>query len=74
MNADITRYAADDRATDYIRRYYTTTGRIAHPMLAVHTTYDPIVNPNQITKYDVPTSPGCTRGSGRRAGRWCRIR
>ena len=28
---------------DYLRTFHTTTGRIERPLLAVHTTYDPIV-------------------------------
>ena len=39
------RYAADPGALDYLDRYYTPTGRITRPILAIHTTYDPIVSP-----------------------------
>jgi pimeloyl-ACP methyl ester carboxylesterase len=50
VNAAVKRYAADPRAAAYVRSYYTPTGRIAKPMFAVHTSYDPLVPasiPNQ---------------------------
>jgi hypothetical protein len=31
------------KAVEYLRGYYTPTGRIGKPMLAVHTSYDPLV-------------------------------
>ncbi|HTS77544.1 MAG TPA: alpha/beta fold hydrolase [Bryobacteraceae bacterium] len=42
-NAEIARYAADPRAFAYLRNFYTPTGHILHPMLAIHTSYDPLV-------------------------------
>ena len=42
-NAEIARYAADPEALAYLRNFYTPTGRIQHPMLAIHTSYDPLV-------------------------------
>lgn len=45
LNDGAKRYAADPRATEYVRTYYTPTGRLSRPMLAIHTTYDPIVPP-----------------------------
>jgi pimeloyl-ACP methyl ester carboxylesterase len=42
-NAGVKRYAADPKAIDYVRSYYTPTGRILKPMLAIHTSYDPLV-------------------------------
>jgi len=45
LNKGVTRYAADARAAMYVRRYTTPTGRIENPMLAIHTTYDPLVPP-----------------------------
>ena len=45
LNDGVKRYAANPRATEYLRTYYTPTGRLARPMLAIHTTYDPIVPP-----------------------------
>jgi pimeloyl-ACP methyl ester carboxylesterase len=43
VNAGVKRYAADPKALDYIRTYYTPSGRISKPMLAIHTSYDPLV-------------------------------
>lgn len=43
VNRGVKRYAADKPAMDYLRTFHTTTGRIERPLLAVHTTYDPIV-------------------------------
>jgi pimeloyl-ACP methyl ester carboxylesterase len=43
VNAAIPRYAADPKAVAYLRSYYTPNGRIQHPMLAIHTSYDPLV-------------------------------
>ncbi|HLH41063.1 MAG TPA: alpha/beta fold hydrolase [Bryobacteraceae bacterium] len=42
-NAEIKRYAADPKAQAYLQTYYTPTGRIVNPMLAIHTSYDPLV-------------------------------
>jgi pimeloyl-ACP methyl ester carboxylesterase len=42
-NATIARYEADPKAIAYMRQYYTPTGHILRPMLAIHTTYDPLV-------------------------------
>jgi pimeloyl-ACP methyl ester carboxylesterase len=43
LNQGVKRYQADPRAAEYVRTWYTPTGRLSHPMLAVHTTYDPLV-------------------------------
>ena len=43
VNASVKRYAADPRAMGALRNFYTPTGKISKPMLAVHTVYDPIV-------------------------------
>jgi hypothetical protein len=43
LNSAIPRYAADPQALAYLRSNYTPTGRIAKPMLAIHTSYDPLV-------------------------------
>jgi pimeloyl-ACP methyl ester carboxylesterase len=42
-NAEIKRYAGDPKAQLYLRTYYTPTGRILNPMLAIHSSYDPLV-------------------------------
>jgi pimeloyl-ACP methyl ester carboxylesterase len=43
LNKGVKRYAADPGAAEYIRDWYTPTGKLFHPMLAIHTTYDPLV-------------------------------
>lgn len=43
VNEGVKRYAADPKAVAYLRNYYTPTGRVQKPMLAVHTIYDPLV-------------------------------
>ena len=35
--------AAAPRAAEYIRTWYTPTGKLERPLLAIHTTYDPLV-------------------------------
>jgi pimeloyl-ACP methyl ester carboxylesterase len=53
LNAAVPRYAADSKAVDYLRRYYTPTGDIDDPVVAVHTTYDPGVAPELPSRYTV---------------------
>lgn len=43
VNAGVKRYTATPQAIDALRNFYTPTGRIRKPMLAVHTVYDPVV-------------------------------
>jgi pimeloyl-ACP methyl ester carboxylesterase len=43
LNSAIPRYAADPQAVAYLRANYTPTGKISKPMLAIHTSYDPLV-------------------------------
>jgi pimeloyl-ACP methyl ester carboxylesterase len=43
LNAGVKRYAADPKAAAYLKTYYTPSGRVNQPMLAVHTSYDPLV-------------------------------
>jgi pimeloyl-ACP methyl ester carboxylesterase len=42
-NDVIPRYTADPKAVAYLRGYYIPTGRIQNPVLAIHTSYDPLV-------------------------------
>ena len=51
LNDGVHRYAADPRARDYLIHHYTPTGRLTHPMLALHTTYDPRIPGNTLTVY-----------------------
>jgi hypothetical protein len=43
LNDGVKRYAADARAAEYVRNWYTPNGKLSRPMLAIHTTYDPLV-------------------------------
>ncbi len=43
LNDGVKRYAATPRAAEYIRTWYTPTGKLERPLLAIHTTYDPLV-------------------------------
>jgi pimeloyl-ACP methyl ester carboxylesterase len=43
LNDGVKRYAADPRAAEYVRNWYTPTGKLTRPMLAIHTSYDPLV-------------------------------
>jgi hypothetical protein len=43
-------------ARDYLQQYATPTGRIADPMLAIHTTSDNIVLGSDVTAYETPAA------------------
>jgi pimeloyl-ACP methyl ester carboxylesterase len=43
LNDGVTRYTGDVRAAEYIRLYYTPSGHLTRPLLAIHTTYDQLV-------------------------------
>jgi pimeloyl-ACP methyl ester carboxylesterase len=43
LNDGVKRYTADARAAEYIRNWYTPTGKLTKPLLAIHTSYDPLV-------------------------------
>ena len=45
LNDGVVRYKSEPRAAAYLERYYTPTGHLTRPMLAIHTTYDPLVPP-----------------------------
>jgi pimeloyl-ACP methyl ester carboxylesterase len=45
LNDGVRRYAAVPRAVEYLRNWYTPTGRLLRPLLAIHTTQDAIVPP-----------------------------
>lgn len=52
LNRGVKRYAADEKAREYLRQHYTPTGRIADPVLTMHTTYDPLVPGRYVSEYD----------------------
>lgn len=41
LNDGVRRYAGDRQAREYLLRHYTPSGRLSHPMVSLHTTYDP---------------------------------
>ena len=45
VNEHVKRYAADRGALSFVQRYYTPSGHLTKPVLAIHTTYDPLVSP-----------------------------
>ena len=51
LNDNVRRYTADPRAREYLFHHYTPTGQLHHPMLALHTVYDPRIPPNTLTVY-----------------------
>lgn len=52
LNAGVKRYAADPEATQFLVQYYTPTGRLLRPMLALSTTYDTLVDPSLVYAYE----------------------
>jgi pimeloyl-ACP methyl ester carboxylesterase len=56
LNADVRRYAAVPGATDYVTRYYTPTGELKDPVIAIHTTYDAGVPPDLPDFYNTLTA------------------
>jgi pimeloyl-ACP methyl ester carboxylesterase len=52
LNAGVKRYAADPEATQFLVQYYTPTGRLLRPMLALTTTYDTLVDPSRVYAYE----------------------
>ena len=51
LNAGVHRYTASNAVLDYLKTWYTPTGVLDRPMLAVHTTYDPIIPPDTVSQY-----------------------
>jgi pimeloyl-ACP methyl ester carboxylesterase len=52
INRGIKRYAADPQAREYLRQYYTPTGRVSDPVLTLHTTYDQLIPGRYVSAYD----------------------
>jgi pimeloyl-ACP methyl ester carboxylesterase len=62
LNDGVKRYAASDAALGYLKTWYTLTGVLSRPMLAVHTTYDPIIPPESVSVYaDLAQRMGSSR-------------
>jgi pimeloyl-ACP methyl ester carboxylesterase len=55
LNIQVKRYTADPKAVAYIGEYYTPTGGLKRKLLAIHTTYDPLVPAATAAYYDDAT-------------------
>ena len=53
LNRAVSRRAARTAAREYLRQYFSPTGRTSDPVLAVHTTSDPLVLGRDVTEYEV---------------------
>jgi pimeloyl-ACP methyl ester carboxylesterase len=51
LNDGVQRYTAPAAALAYVKTWYTPSGLLLKPTLAVHTTYDPIIPPETIALY-----------------------
>ncbi len=47
----VVRYTADAKATRYLSRWYTPTGRLERPLVALHTSRDPLVPASMAWNY-----------------------
>jgi pimeloyl-ACP methyl ester carboxylesterase len=52
LNDNVRRYTATPSAREYLMQHYTPTGRLQRPMVALHTLYDPVVQPGSLALYD----------------------
>jgi pimeloyl-ACP methyl ester carboxylesterase len=51
LNDGVKRYTASDAALAYLKTWYTPTGVLLEPLLAVHTTYDPLIPSDSVRLY-----------------------
>jgi len=51
LNRSVRRYHADARAVDYLTRWYTPTGKLSRPLLALHDSGDPLVPATGVLEY-----------------------
>jgi alpha-beta hydrolase superfamily lysophospholipase len=51
LNRGIRRYAADPAAAAWLAARFSPSGRVDDPVFAVHTSYDPVVEPDQVDRY-----------------------
>ena len=56
VNRTVKRYASTPAARDYLRQYATPSGRIADPVLTIHTTTDELVLGSDVTADEVPAA------------------
>jgi len=52
LNRGVKRYAAEARAREYLRQHYSPTGRIADPVLTLHTIYDQLIPGRFVSQYE----------------------
>ena len=52
LNRGVKRYTADAKAREYLRQHYSPTGKIADPVLTIHTTYDQLIPGRYVSQYD----------------------
>ena len=52
LNTHVQRYVADSHARDYLLHYYSPTGNLGRPLLAVHTLYDPLIPTETLSLYE----------------------
>lgn len=52
LNDGVKRYAASATALAYLKTWYSPTGILLKPTLAVHTTYDPIIPADSVRLYE----------------------
>lgn len=51
VNDRVERYEAEPGALTYLQQFYTPTGKLTRPVLAIHTSYDPLVSPSIPSDY-----------------------
>jgi pimeloyl-ACP methyl ester carboxylesterase len=51
INDEVKRYVADRPSAAYLVKYYTPDGALRHPLLAIRTTYDPLIPAWVANKY-----------------------
>ena len=51
LNDGVKRYTGDEAARRYLVAHYTPSGRMTRPMLALHTTYDPLIPGTTLALY-----------------------
>jgi pimeloyl-ACP methyl ester carboxylesterase len=56
VNRVVRRYSANAAAREYVRLYFTPTGRITDPVLTIHTTSDQLVLGTDVTAYELPAA------------------
>ena len=55
LNKGVARYRADTQAAAYVARWYTPSGKLTRPLLALHDTADPLVPASSAAEYALLT-------------------